>query len=210
MLRGHCTTYKMALPVTPTRRRLFSRPESPKRRSPSSQGRRPSPVLIWASLTLPPPSPYLYFMSKTVESSSSSSSSFNGAISTRSAGVVMMSYLRVFFTFLPDLEQAERKDTSPLLAPGPVALRHPPLPCLLSGAPGWPPLPSTNVTPPHEGEEVADKRRARLNPALQLSSTRALLRLAGKANQQGSPPTGFQRRKVPGSTAADFRATPSS
>lgn len=57
---------------------------------------------------------YLYLMSNTVESSSSSSSSFSGAISTRSAGVVMMSYLRVFFSLFPDLKtrssrQAMRK-----------------------------------------------------------------------------------------------------
>ena len=45
----------------------------------------------------------LYFMSKRVESSSSSFSSLRGAISTRSAGVVMMSYFRVFLILLPDL-----------------------------------------------------------------------------------------------------------
>ena len=50
---------------------------------------------------------YLYLMSNTVESSSSSSSSFSGAISTRSAGVVMMSYLRVFFSPFPDLDEGK-------------------------------------------------------------------------------------------------------
>lgn len=48
---------------------------------------------------------YLYLMSNTVESSSSSSSSFSGAISTRSAGVVIISYFRVFFNLFPDLEE---------------------------------------------------------------------------------------------------------
>lgn len=43
------------------------------------------------------------YLTKRVESSSSSFSSFSGAISTRSAGVVMMSYFRVFLIFLPDL-----------------------------------------------------------------------------------------------------------
>lgn len=47
---------------------------------------------------------YLYFTSNTVESSSSSSSSFRGAISTRSAGVVIMSYFLVFLILLPDLK----------------------------------------------------------------------------------------------------------
>lgn len=47
---------------------------------------------------------YLYFTSNTVESSSSKLSSFRGAISTRSAGVVMMSYFRVFRILLPDLK----------------------------------------------------------------------------------------------------------
>lgn len=46
---------------------------------------------------------HLYLTSKRVESSSSSFSSFRGAISTRSAGVVMMSYFRVFLILLPDL-----------------------------------------------------------------------------------------------------------
>lgn len=47
--------------------------------------------------------PNLYLTSKRVESSSSSFSSLRGAISTRSAGVVMMSYLRVFLIRRPDL-----------------------------------------------------------------------------------------------------------
>lgn len=45
----------------------------------------------------------LYLTSKRVESSSSSFSSLSGAISTRSAGVVMMSYFLVFLIRLPDL-----------------------------------------------------------------------------------------------------------
>lgn len=47
--------------------------------------------------------PCLYLTSKRVESSSSSFSSLSGAISTRSAGVVMMSYFLVFLIRLPDL-----------------------------------------------------------------------------------------------------------
>lgn len=50
---------------------------------------------------------YLYFTSNTVESSSSSSSSFRGAISTRSAGVVIMSYFLVFLILLPDLKHKD-------------------------------------------------------------------------------------------------------
>lgn len=46
---------------------------------------------------------HLYLTSNRVESSSSSFSSFKGAISTRSAGVVMMSYFLVFLIFLADL-----------------------------------------------------------------------------------------------------------
>lgn len=46
---------------------------------------------------------HLYLTSKRVESSSSSLSSLRGAISTRSAGVVIMSYFRVFLIRLPDL-----------------------------------------------------------------------------------------------------------
>lgn len=46
---------------------------------------------------------HLYLTSKSVESSSSSFSSLRGAISTRSAGVVIMSYFRVFLIRLPDL-----------------------------------------------------------------------------------------------------------
>lgn len=46
---------------------------------------------------------HLYLTSKRVESSSSSFSSLSGAISTRSAGVVIMSYFRVFLIRLPDL-----------------------------------------------------------------------------------------------------------
>lgn len=46
---------------------------------------------------------HLYLTSNRVESSSSSLSSFKGAISTRSAGVVMMSYFRVFLIFFADL-----------------------------------------------------------------------------------------------------------
>lgn len=53
----------------------------------------------------------LYLMSKRVESSSSSFSSLRGAISTRSAGVVMMSYLRVFLILLPDLWEEKNKTT---------------------------------------------------------------------------------------------------
>lgn len=45
----------------------------------------------------------LYLTSKRVESSSSSFSSLRGAISTRSAGVVIISYFRVFLIRLPDL-----------------------------------------------------------------------------------------------------------
>lgn len=52
---------------------------------------------------------YLYFTSNTVESSSSSSSSLRGAISTRSAGVVIMSYFLVFLILLPDLKQRDGK-----------------------------------------------------------------------------------------------------
>lgn len=51
----------------------------------------------------------LYLMSKRVESSSSSFSSLRGAISTRSAGVVMMSYLRVFLILRPDLWEEKSK-----------------------------------------------------------------------------------------------------
>lgn len=54
----------------------------------------------------------LYLMSKRVESSSSSFSSLRGAISTRSAGVVMMSYLRVFLILLPDLWEEQNKRTN--------------------------------------------------------------------------------------------------
>lgn len=46
---------------------------------------------------------HLYLTSKSVESSSSSCSWFRGAISTRSAGVVMMSYFLVFRIRRPDL-----------------------------------------------------------------------------------------------------------
>lgn len=46
---------------------------------------------------------HLYLTSKRVESSSSSFSSLRGAISTRSAGVVIISYFRVFLIRLPDL-----------------------------------------------------------------------------------------------------------
>lgn len=52
---------------------------------------------------------YLYFTSNTVESSSSSSSSFRGAISTRSAGVVIMSYFLVFLILLPDLKHRSKQ-----------------------------------------------------------------------------------------------------
>lgn len=53
---------------------------------------------LWAQNVI-----HLYLTSNRVESSSSSFSSFKGAISTRSAGVVMMSYLRVFLIFFADL-----------------------------------------------------------------------------------------------------------
>lgn len=57
---------------------------------------------------------HLYLMSNTADSSSSSSSSFSGAISTRSAGVVMMSYLRVFFNLFPNLEEEKHiHETTP-------------------------------------------------------------------------------------------------
>lgn len=46
---------------------------------------------------------HLYLTSKRVESSSSSFSSLRGAISTRSAGVVIISYFLVFLIRLPDL-----------------------------------------------------------------------------------------------------------
>lgn len=58
------------------------------------------------------PHPHLYLMSNTVASSSSSSSSFSGAISTRSAGVVIMSYLRVFFNLLPNLEESHTHENT--------------------------------------------------------------------------------------------------
>lgn len=50
----------------------------------------------------------LYLTSNRVESSSSSFSSLRGAISTRSAGVVIMSYFRVFLIRLPDLWERAR------------------------------------------------------------------------------------------------------
>lgn len=57
---------------------------------------------------------HLYLISNTADSSSSSSSSFSGAISTRSAGVVMMSYLRVFFNLFPNLEEEKHiHETTP-------------------------------------------------------------------------------------------------
>lgn len=51
----------------------------------------------------------LYLTSKRVESSSSSFSSLRGAISTRSAGVVMISYFRVFLILLPDLPEKRKR-----------------------------------------------------------------------------------------------------
>lgn len=52
---------------------------------------------------------HLYLTSKRVESSSSSFSSLRGAISTLSAGVVIISYFRVFLIFLPDLYTLKRR-----------------------------------------------------------------------------------------------------